>query len=348
MVLAQQLKPLIDHLKSQKKLTFFQGAGISTGAGIPDFRSPETGLYANLARLNLPYAEAVFDIDYFEDHPEAFYTLAGELYPGKFQPTSFHYLIRILQDKGLLQRVYTQNIDTLERVAGVKDEYIIEAHGSFSSNHCIKCDEEMLVSELKKFMEDDKIPKCSKCKGYVKPDIVFFGESLPVKFFSSWEEDEDDIEFAIVVGTSMTVHPFASLPMQLTGRVPRILVNKEVVGDFTRKNKKDTVILEACDEFAEEVCKLMGWEDDLNELKTSKFDFGVEEEIKEITEEMEKLLGSKKDKDEVESESKLSKEANTEKEEGSRGPDKANEKEVESDKSNEKTLESEKLKESKE
>jgi NAD-dependent histone deacetylase SIR2 len=109
------------------------GAGISTSAGIPDFRSPETGLYANLARLNLPYAEAVFDIAYFRNRPEPFYTLARELYPGKYRPTITHSFITLLHKKGLLLKLFTQNIDCLEREAGVPGDLIIEAHGSFAT-----------------------------------------------------------------------------------------------------------------------------------------------------------------------------------------------------------------------
>src|SRR6266496_3375033 len=101
------------------------GAGVSTSAGIPDFRSPDTGLYANLARLNLPFAEAVFDISYFRNNPLPFYTLAQELYPGKYRPTITHSFIRLLQDKGHLLKLFTQNIDCLEREAGVHDEYIV-------------------------------------------------------------------------------------------------------------------------------------------------------------------------------------------------------------------------------
>lgn len=108
------------------------GAGISTSAGIPDFRSPDTGLYANLARLNLPYAEAVFDISYFRNNPLPFYILAHELYPGKYRPTISHSFINLLHKKGLLLKLFTQNIDCLEREAGVPGEKIVEAHGSFA------------------------------------------------------------------------------------------------------------------------------------------------------------------------------------------------------------------------
>lgn len=265
----KELTPLVDLIKRGKKVTFFVGAGALTSVGIPDFRSPKTGLYANLEKLNLPYSEAVFDIDYFREKPKAFYTLATQLYPGTFFPSKFHYFMRLIQDKKQLMRIYTQNIDTLERIAGVEGKHIVEAHGSFATNHCIDCGKEMSTEELKKQMFDDEndgIPTCS-CKGYVKPDIVFFGEGLPERFFDCWEEDCDDVEVAIVAGTSLTVHPFASLPAELNKKSLRILANKELVGDFKdRKRKTDIVSLHTCDEFAETVCDLLGWKKELEAL----------------------------------------------------------------------------------
>jgi NAD-dependent histone deacetylase SIR2 len=132
---AKQIVVMVRHVSLQYNTSTNgsqTGAGISTSAGIPDFRSPETGLYANLARLNLPYAEAVFDISYFRDKPEPFYTLAQELYPGKYRPTITHSFITLLHKKGLLLKLFTQNIDCLEREAGVPGDTIIEAHGSFA------------------------------------------------------------------------------------------------------------------------------------------------------------------------------------------------------------------------
>ena len=79
-------------------------------------RSPGTGLYDNLQQYKIPYPESIFDIDHFEGNPKPFYTLARELYPtGKYRPNYVHYFLRMLHDKGLLLRVYTQNIDGLER-----------------------------------------------------------------------------------------------------------------------------------------------------------------------------------------------------------------------------------------
>ncbi|OAA61694.1 sir2 family histone deacetylase [Niveomyces insectorum RCEF 264] len=117
------------------------GAGMSTAAGIPDFRSPDTGLYANLQRLRLPYPEAVFSLDYFQEHPEPFYVLAQELHPaaGRFHPTLAHAFLALLAAKNHLALLFTQNIDCLERAAGVPADRLVEAHGSFATQRCIRC-----------------------------------------------------------------------------------------------------------------------------------------------------------------------------------------------------------------
>lgn len=267
----KQIAPLVEAIKKNKRVTFFLGAGVSTSCGIPDFRSPKTGLYANLKRLNLPYPEAVFDIDYFRENPKAFYTLAEELYPGKFLPSKFHFLLRLFYDKKLLQRVYTQNIDTLESLAGVDDEYIVAAHGSFVENHCIDCGSPMSTEDLKKHMANkgvnDGIPVCADCKGYVKPDIVFFGEGLPVRFFELWDEDIDNVEVAVVAGTSLTVYPFAGLHSDVKKNALRVLINNEVVGEFkSNKRKSDIVLKSGCDDIAEILAEKLGWKKELDAL----------------------------------------------------------------------------------
>lgn len=106
------------------------------------------------------------------------YALAKELEPGKFRPSLTHSFIRLLSDKARLGMCFTQNIDTLERRAGVPPEKLIEAHGSFATHACIDCsasypDEKMTIA-----VNTQTIPRCAKCKGLVKPNIVFFGEAV--------------------------------------------------------------------------------------------------------------------------------------------------------------------------
>lgn len=166
-----------------KNVIVMTGAGISTAAGIPDFRSPGTGLYSNLAKYKLPFPEAIFDISYFKKKPEPFYELAHELFPGKFLPTITHSFIHLLDAQGVLLRCFTQNIDTLERAAGLPGNRLVEAHGSFASSRCINCKEPVDSDWVKAHIDDRMIPKCELCTGLIKPDITFFGESLPERFF---------------------------------------------------------------------------------------------------------------------------------------------------------------------
>lgn len=228
-----------------KNVLFMVGAGISTAAGIPDFRTPGTGLYSNLEKLDLPYAEAVFDIDYLKKRPEAFYTLAKDMNPDRFEPTDFHRFIKWVDSQGYLRRCYTQNIDTLERRAGIDPAKIVEAHGSFHGNHCIECLEEFSSSRMEECLAADtiEVPRCASCKGVVKPDIVFFGEGLPERFFDCMEEDFDDsVDLVIVAGTSLQVQPFANLPDMVHKNCPRVLFNMEAVGSLG-KRRNDSLVL---------------------------------------------------------------------------------------------------------
>mmetsp|Transcript_4347 Transcript_4347/g.6964 ORF Transcript_4347/g.6964 Transcript_4347/m.6964 type:complete len:268 (-) Transcript_4347:13-816(-) len=155
------------------------GAGISVSAGIPDFRTPGTGLYDNLQKYNLPSPEDMFNIEFFRVNPKPFCELAKGLYPGLYKPTPTHCFIRLLAEKKVLLRNFTQNIDTLEFGAKIPKDKVVQAHGGFSSARCIKCGLSYSPEFVRKEIFADKVPRCSKCSGLVKPDIVFFGESLP-------------------------------------------------------------------------------------------------------------------------------------------------------------------------
>lgn len=288
-----------------RTITVMVGAGISTSAGIPDFRSPDTGLYANLARLDLPYAEAVFDIDYFREKPEPFYTLAHELYPGKYRPTITHSFVRLLHDKGLLLKLFTQNIDCLEREAGVPGDKIVEAHGSFARQSCIECKSPYPQEEMREHIAARTIPRCHECKGLVKPEIVFFGEALPSAFFDNRHLPEE-ADLCIVMGTSLSVQPFASLPQLAQQGKPRILINQEIVGGLGSR-PDDVLLLGDCDTGVRKLAKACGWQEELEALWASTApketaeskpektkDEKLEDEINKLTSEIDESLALSK------------------------------------------------------
>ncbi|OAA52612.1 SIR2 family histone deacetylase [Beauveria brongniartii RCEF 3172] len=264
----RSITAVADYIKSGdvKRIAVMTGAGISTAAGIPDFRSPKTGLYNNLARLNLPHAEAIFEISYFKENPEPFYVLAKELYPGKFHPTVSHVFLSLLARKGLLHMLFTQNIDCLERAAGVPPEKIIEAHGSFATQRCVECKKEFPDDEMKTHVHNGDVPRCidRSCNGLVKPDIVFFGEALP-RAFSEQSHKAAMADLALIIGTSLQVYPFAGLPQMVRESTPRVLFNMEKVGQIgTRPD--DVVSLGPCDDGVRQLAAELGWADELEEM----------------------------------------------------------------------------------
>ncbi|KAM3514821.1 hypothetical protein MY11210_001545 [Beauveria gryllotalpidicola] len=264
----RSITAVADYIKSGdvKRIVVMTGAGISTAAGIPDFRSPKTGLYNNLARLDLPHAEAVFEISYFKENPEPFYVLAKELYPGKFHPTVSHVFLSLLAQKGLLHMLFTQNIDCLERAAGVPPEKIIEAHGSFATQRCVECKKEFPDDEMKTHVHNGDVPRCidRSCNALVKPDIVFFGEALP-RAFSEQSHKAAMADLALIIGTSLQVYPFAGLPQTVRESIPRVLFNMEKVGQIGSR-PDDVVSLGPCDDGVRQLAAELGWGDELEKM----------------------------------------------------------------------------------
>ncbi|KAM9606731.1 NAD-dependent protein deacetylase sirtuin-3, mitochondrial isoform 3-T3 [Morphnus guianensis] len=188
--------------KECRRVVVMAGAGISTPSGIPDFRSPGSGLYSNLEQYNIPYPEAIFELMYFFVNPKPFFTLAKELYPGNYRPNYAHYFLRLLHDKGLLLRLYTQNIDGLERVAGIPPDKLVEAHGTFATATCTVCRRKFPGEDFRGDVMADKVPHCPVCTGVIKPDIVFFGEELPQRFFLH-VTDFPMADLLFIIGTSL-------------------------------------------------------------------------------------------------------------------------------------------------
>jgi NAD-dependent deacetylase sirtuin 2 len=266
------------------------GAGMSTAAGVPDFRSPNTGIYANLQKYNLPHPEDAFNIDCFKNKPEIFYELSKSILPSKLYPTLSHYFIRLLHEKGYLLRCYSQNVDGLESLCGLPKDKVCLAHGSFETGHCLRCNAEYSLEWMRSIVEAGGIPHCTKtkdCKGLVKPDIKFFGERLDMKFFRLVKEDfGDKCQLLIIIGTSLKVMPFARLVQKVPEDCPRLLINKTRCGDdiplllrlFTQSdallygksnNKRDVAYIGDCDEGVMKLAKLLHWDEELINLKES-------------------------------------------------------------------------------
>ncbi|XP_077375338.1 NAD-dependent protein deacetylase sirtuin-3, mitochondrial isoform X2 [Festucalex cinctus] len=250
-----------------KRVVVMAGAGISTPSGIPDFRSPGSGLYDNLQQYNLPYAEAIFEIAFFHHNPKPFFTLAKELYPGNYQPNPAHYFVRLLHKKGLLLRMYTQNIDGLERLAGIPPKMLVEAHGTFATATCTVCRRKYEGEDLRPDLMSGMIPKCQTCKGVVKPDIIFFGEELPLHFFK-YLTDFPLADLLIIMGTSLEVEPFASLAGAVRASVPRLLINRDLVGPFAMNNSRpcDVVLLGDVVNGIQTFAHTLGWTQELDAL----------------------------------------------------------------------------------
>nr|XP_020662646.1 NAD-dependent protein deacetylase sirtuin-3, mitochondrial isoform X1 [Pogona vitticeps] len=261
--------------KECQRVVVMVGAGLSTPSGIPDFRTPGSGLYSNLQQYNIPYPEAIFDINYFFHNPKPFFMLAKELYPGNYRPNYAHYFLRLLLDKGLLLRLYTQNIDGLERVAGIPPDKLVEAHGTFATATCTVCRRSYPGEDFRGDVLADKIPKCPICTGIIKPDIVFFGEELPHRFFLH-VTDFPMADLLFIIGTSLEVEPFASLAGAVRSSIPRVLINRDLVGPFAYQPKyNDVAELGDVIGGVEKMVELLGWEAELKELikkEKEKFD----------------------------------------------------------------------------
>mmetsp|Transcript_17616 Transcript_17616/g.32603 ORF Transcript_17616/g.32603 Transcript_17616/m.32603 type:complete len:350 (+) Transcript_17616:31-1080(+) len=248
-----------------KKILVLTGAGVSTGAGIPDFRTPGTGLYDNLQKYNLPYPEAIFDVNFYRETPGPFVTLAKELWPGiTFSPTPTHSFLKLLSDRGLLLRLYTQNIDGLEFLAGIPDDKLVECHGHFRTAACIDCMEAADGERVKEtIVQTGETPICDRCGGNVKPDIVFFGESLPDRFHRLLQQDIPKADLLLVMGTSLQVAPVSLIPDMV--RCNRVLFNRDLV--MRIRKGSDIFVQGDCDTNILELCDLLGWGEDLMAAK---------------------------------------------------------------------------------
>ena len=202
-------------IRDSRRIAVLTGAGISTAAGIPDFRGPK-GLY--VTRQYDP--EAVFEIEAFRRNPKPFYDFSRDFLAvaDGIQPTVTHRFLAELEQRGHEVTVVTQNIDPLHTRAGSKN--VIFLHGSYACSHCLTCRKPVDYASLCARMKSEPAPRCA-CGGLIKPDIVFFGESVSKMPRAVRAVVESDL--LLVLGSSLAVYPAAMLPHEAGGVV--VIVN---------------------------------------------------------------------------------------------------------------------------
>ncbi|MBP3883892.1 MAG: NAD-dependent protein deacylase [Olsenella sp.] len=199
---AAKLKDVVD---ASKEVVFFGGAGVSTASGIPDFRS-ENGLYNQ--RFSSKYTpEELLSHHLWRQDPRAFYDFYRKMMCAPdARPNQAHIKLAELERKGRLSTVITQNIDGLHQKAGSR--HVIELHGSTHRNYCVKCGAGYTEEWM---LEADGIPRCEKCGGMVKPDVVLYEEALDEKNIEGAIRAIGNCDTLIIGGTSLVVYPAAGL-----------------------------------------------------------------------------------------------------------------------------------------
>lgn len=218
--LEEKIISLRDMIKDSDNIVFFGGAGVSTESDIPDFRSSD-GLFSK--KLNKHFSpEQLVSHTFYVHYPEDFYAFYKDklIYPDA-RPNKAHKALAYLEKIGKLRAVVTQNIDGLHQMAGSKN--VLELHGSVNSITCQSCGYNM---DLKEFLDlEGLVPKCPKCGGSVKPDVVLYEESLNEDTIIKTIKAISEADMLIVGGTSLVVYPAAGFLDYFKGR-HIVLINK--------------------------------------------------------------------------------------------------------------------------
>ena len=262
----EDLEGIIDMIKngSIKKIAVMSGAGISVSAGIPDFINPDSSLFEKVMQYDLPDPQAVFTLDYFLEMPNAFYSIVQSMIK-KYYPTPAHYFIRLLQDKGLLYKCYTQNIDSLEVSAGIREDLLVQAHGKMTSSHCASCHAEVNQELMTQHLLNGEPLQCTKCNGPCKPDVILFGESMPAGFYEAAQAIVG-ADLVLVIGSSLAISPFSDMIDYVSPEVPRIMINKQMPDEDYDEEVKNVIMVGEADVMVLKLIKMLGWEADFDKL----------------------------------------------------------------------------------
>jgi NAD-dependent deacetylase len=199
-------------LRDSKCAVVLTGAGVSVPSGIPDFRSPGTGLWENVDPMEVAH------IDAWRRDPDKFWSFYGERFASLAdkQPNDAHLALAELERRGLVRAVITQNVDRLHRRAG--SERVIEVHGSIDRSVCMECGGRFSLERvIEQLATGAGAPECPACVTPLKPDVVLFGELLPEQAMSEAQELALEADLMVCVGSSLEVYPVAGLPAMTHG-----------------------------------------------------------------------------------------------------------------------------------
>lgn len=216
-MIQEQINQAVEVLSRCEYVVVLTGAGISTESGIPDFRSPVSGLWAKASPDH-------FTIQKFISNPQVLYQLGVDFFKviSDARPNAAHEVIGELEGKGLVRSVITQNIDGLHQKGGARNVY--EIHGSLRQGVCISCHQEQPMEKLLKDVMKGIIPPlCPSCNAPLKPDVTLFGEGMPPAFQGALDEVRK-ADGMLVVGSSLVISPANMLPGYVDNLV---IVNRE-------------------------------------------------------------------------------------------------------------------------
>ncbi len=195
-------------LRSSNHAVVFTGAGISTPSGIPDFRTPQKGLWTK----NNPMEVAALSV--FKRHPQRFFDWLHPLLvqSTNAKPNLAHEVIADLQNKGIIKAVITQNIDMLHQHAGSTN--VIAVHGTLGSYTCLTCSHKVQEDDhlIIDFVQNKNLPICPQCGAFLKPDVILFEEGLPMHAWQAAQEEAYQTDLLMVVGSSLEVFPANQIP----------------------------------------------------------------------------------------------------------------------------------------
>jgi NAD-dependent deacetylase len=198
-----------DIIRDSRRAVVLTGAGISTNSGIPDFRSPNSGIWEKFDPFEVASLSA------FRYNPQQFYGWLRGLVQSMLlaQPNPAHYSLARLEQSGVVRTVITQNIDSLHQRAGSSN--VLEVHGSMSSLTCTRCYHTVAAAPyIPAYIERGEIPYCPDCNSILKPDLILMGEQLSSRVWLKAQEACKECDLMIVAGSSLEVLPVAGLPMR--------------------------------------------------------------------------------------------------------------------------------------